>query len=229
MASRLAATLNQRLPILAGVCKSSVDFTVHSVPHCSKSVKKLKGKRRSASRRLLLGLGASFWAQFMTMSASDRIGGRFFMASARQRGASSPVEEVSFFAELGFWVFLDFDFWWWLVLFWMDIVWGFWVWDLMSLEWLCSCRRICFELWVSDNGVYVLSKANQIPWCWIRVFEWGGLMSLKGFEFCSFWYLGVWDFGIRFILNACSEINLAHVCCSFSWLFFTSLPDLNFP
>ena len=105
MASRLAAArLPHRLPILAGVCSSSTAFTVDSVPHFSKSVKKLKGKRRVVSRRLLLGLGASFWAQFMSMSASDGIGGgRFFMASARQQeGASSPVEKVGFFAEFGF-------------------------------------------------------------------------------------------------------------------------------
>ena len=111
MASRLAATLHQRLPILAGVCTASVAFTVDSVPRFSKSLKKLKGKRRVVPRRLLLGLGASFWAQFVSMSGSGGIGGKFLVASARQQGASSPVEQVSFFGGFGFWAFLDFDFW----------------------------------------------------------------------------------------------------------------------
>ncbi|KAL6331173.1 hypothetical protein AAG906_009601 [Vitis piasezkii] len=94
MASRLAATLHQRLPILAGVCTASVAFTVDSVPRFSKSLKKLKGKRRVVPRRLLLGLGASFWAQFVSMSGSGGIGGKFLVASARQQGASSPVEQI---------------------------------------------------------------------------------------------------------------------------------------
>ncbi|KAK9274641.1 hypothetical protein L1049_021892 [Liquidambar formosana] len=84
MANLLGLKLHQRLPILAGAypCSSWVTCTSCSVPKISKIVKKWNTR---TPRRLILGLGASFWAQFMSMN--DRVGGKSFVASARQTGA----------------------------------------------------------------------------------------------------------------------------------------------
>ncbi|XP_057968070.1 uncharacterized protein LOC131157740 [Malania oleifera] len=82
-------TLQQRVPILAGAGFCAV----HSVPHFSKTLTRWNSARgRSITpRRLLLSLGASFWAQLMSMAGN--VGGRFFIASARQPGPS-PVEQA---------------------------------------------------------------------------------------------------------------------------------------
>lgn len=108
MASRLATAFHPRLPFWAGVCTASDAFAVDPVPHFSKSLKKSKAKGKAERRRLLLGLGASFWSQFMSMSVSGGIGGKYFMASARAKGASSSVEQVSLFGSWHFfWVLIS--------------------------------------------------------------------------------------------------------------------------
>jgi hypothetical protein len=94
MANRLGGTIQQKLPLLAGVypCSSSYSVTcaVGPIPSLSRAVKKWKIGGR-APRRLILGLGVSFWAQLMSMGGA--VGGNSFIASARQKGA---VEEVIF-------------------------------------------------------------------------------------------------------------------------------------
>ncbi|CAK9134941.1 unnamed protein product [Ilex paraguariensis] len=94
--NRLGLTLNQRLPILAGVVySSSLPSTtsvtcslVASVPQLSKVLKRrISGFR--TPRRVVLGLGVSFWAQFMSMAGN--LGGKSLIASARQKGAIEQV------------------------------------------------------------------------------------------------------------------------------------------
>lgn len=90
----LGLRIHQRLPVLAGVhpCSSCYSLTcaVGSVPSPSESLKKWKIGGR-APRRLVLGLGVSVLAQFMSMA--DTVGRNSFIASARQK---SNVEEVVF-------------------------------------------------------------------------------------------------------------------------------------
>lgn len=94
MANRLGLGIPQRLPFLAGVypCSSSysVTWAFGPVPGPFKAPNKWKSGSR-APRRLILGLGVSFWAQFMSMAGT--VGANSFLASARQKGA---VEEVIF-------------------------------------------------------------------------------------------------------------------------------------
>ncbi|XP_037493083.1 uncharacterized protein LOC105637867 isoform X2 [Jatropha curcas] len=82
MANPLCLKLQQRIPVVA---------TVYSYRACitKKQQRKWSSEFRPP-RRLVLGLGASFWAQFMSMSSAGG-GGKSFIASARQKGA---VEEV---------------------------------------------------------------------------------------------------------------------------------------
>lgn len=97
MANCFAFTLQNRLPILAGVYPSlssttSVSFViVNSLPHFSKKLGRgISGYQ--TPRRLVLGLGVSFLAQFMSMAGN--IGGTSFVASAaRQKGAVEQVLE----------------------------------------------------------------------------------------------------------------------------------------
>lgn len=97
MANCFAFTLQNRLPILAGVYPSlssttSVSYViVNSLPHFSKKLSRgISGYQ--TPRRLVLGLGVSFLGQFMSMAGN--IGGKSFLASAaRQKGA---VEQVTF-------------------------------------------------------------------------------------------------------------------------------------
>uniref|UniRef100_A0A5B7BEB3 Methyltransferase type 11 domain-containing protein n=1 Tax=Davidia involucrata TaxID=16924 RepID=A0A5B7BEB3_DAVIN len=93
MANRLGFTLQHRLPILAGVYPSSpktTSFTcsIDSVTQISQILKRRTGGY-SRPRRLLLGFGASVWAQFMSMDGN--IGGKSFIASARQKGEIEKV------------------------------------------------------------------------------------------------------------------------------------------
>ncbi|KAB1209310.1 hypothetical protein CJ030_MR6G009327 [Morella rubra] len=92
MANRLGLGIPQRLPVLAGVypCSSSysVTWAFGPVPGPFKAPNKWKSGSR-APRRLILGLGVSFWAQFMSMAGT--VGANSFLASARQKGA---VEEI---------------------------------------------------------------------------------------------------------------------------------------
>ncbi|KAG7984101.1 hypothetical protein I3843_04G140700 [Carya illinoinensis] len=84
--------IHRSLPFLAGVyrCSSSYSRTcaVGSVPSPSEALKKWKTWGR-APRRLVLGLGVSVLAQFMSMA--DTFGRNSFIASARQK---SNVEEI---------------------------------------------------------------------------------------------------------------------------------------
>ncbi|GAV68315.1 Methyltransf_11 domain-containing protein [Cephalotus follicularis] len=87
MANPFGVTVQQRVPVLAGTCPCSSLFT--KVTKTITVVKKLNVGDRTA-RRIVLGLGASFWAQFMSMAGSA-VGAKSFIASARQKGA---VEEI---------------------------------------------------------------------------------------------------------------------------------------
>lgn len=88
--------LPHRLPISAGVypcsCSYSITSAVGSVPNLAKVLSKWSSGGR-APRRLVLGLGASFWAQLMNMSGA--VGGKAFTASARLKSGPS-FEEVVF-------------------------------------------------------------------------------------------------------------------------------------
>lgn len=94
--------LSPRLPTLAGICPSSSSShsgpsAVGSVPILAKALNKWKTGGR-APRRLVLGLGVSFWAQLMNMSGA--VGGKSFTASARLKSGPS-FEEVRFQSILG--------------------------------------------------------------------------------------------------------------------------------
>ncbi|CAB4318645.1 unnamed protein product [Prunus armeniaca] len=87
--------LSPRLPTLAGICPSSSSShsgpsAVGSVPILAKALNKWKTGGR-APRRLVLGLGVSFWAQLMNMSGA--VGGKSFTASARLKSGPS-FEEI---------------------------------------------------------------------------------------------------------------------------------------
>lgn len=91
-----------QLPILAGICPCSSSYLVPraraagSVPISSKVDNKWKSGGR-APRRLILGLGVSFWAQLMNMSGA--VGGKSFTASARLKSGPS-FEEVGFLSKV---------------------------------------------------------------------------------------------------------------------------------
>ncbi|XVF35005.1 hypothetical protein REPUB_Repub18cG0107600 [Reevesia pubescens] len=93
MMSILGVQLQQRFPVLDGVvsnsCLNSASVhgcAVNSVSSLSSNLKKWNNGGR-LPRRLVLGLGSSFWAQYMNMAANSKS----FIASARQKGA---VEQV---------------------------------------------------------------------------------------------------------------------------------------
>jgi len=73
------------LPVLGCVCVCHSSTFATSLP-----IKKLNWKAKGP-RRMVLGLGASFFSQFFTMAAA--LGSKSFMASARIRAGSS-VDEV---------------------------------------------------------------------------------------------------------------------------------------
>ncbi|PSS15518.1 Malonyl-[acyl-carrier protein] O-methyltransferase [Actinidia chinensis var. chinensis] len=87
MANRLGLSLQQKIPISAGArvyhlpLPSSISITCARNRSC--------GYRNSTPRRLVLGIGAGLWAQFMSMAGN--IGGKSFIASARQKG---EIEQV---------------------------------------------------------------------------------------------------------------------------------------
>lgn len=101
MANRIGLRIHHRLPVvLAGgvyPCSSSYSVTcaIGSVhPSLSKALKQWTsgGGGGRAPRRLILGLGVSFWTQYMSMAGgSVGVGGNSFIAFARQKGA---VEEI---------------------------------------------------------------------------------------------------------------------------------------
>ncbi|TYI22173.1 hypothetical protein ES332_A06G085800v1 [Gossypium tomentosum] len=78
----------QRFPVLTGVCYSRlISATIHapavaSVSSLSCKLKKWNNGGR-LPRRLVVGLGASFWAQYMNMASNSKS----FIASARLKGA----------------------------------------------------------------------------------------------------------------------------------------------
>ncbi|KAJ4708627.1 S-adenosyl-L-methionine-dependent methyltransferase [Melia azedarach] len=92
MATLPRIKLQHRLPVLPGVCycySSTPSVTsFSSVNSVSGFSKKCEGGFK-ASRRLVVGLGAAFWAQFMNMAGN--VGANSFIASARQKGA---VEQI---------------------------------------------------------------------------------------------------------------------------------------
>ncbi|KAK0570763.1 hypothetical protein LWI29_006074 [Acer saccharum] len=95
MANRLGLTLQHRLPVLSGYFNTSPITSFYysnSVSSLSKAALKKKSDRGfnlKSPRRLVLGLGAAFWSQFMGMAGN--VGAKSFIASARQKGA---VEQV---------------------------------------------------------------------------------------------------------------------------------------
>ena len=95
MANILGLRIHQRLPVLASVypCSASYNATcaIGSIHSPSKALKKWTSGGAKAPRRLILGLGVSFWTQYMSM-AGGSVGGNSFIAFARQKGA---VEEVN--------------------------------------------------------------------------------------------------------------------------------------
>lgn len=89
MANRIGLSLQQRLPILAAAAypscsTTSVTCSSSSVSRHSKLVKKWSSR---TPRRLILGLGVSIWAQFLSMDG--KVGGKSFIACARAKGDSS--------------------------------------------------------------------------------------------------------------------------------------------
>ncbi|KAL5768646.1 hypothetical protein ACOSQ2_015429 [Xanthoceras sorbifolium] len=91
MANRLGQTLLHRLPVLAGYSNTSTVTNLcyfNSVSGLAKALKK-SDRGFKSPRRLVLGLGAAFWAQFSGMAGS--VGAKSFIASARQKEA---IEEA---------------------------------------------------------------------------------------------------------------------------------------
>lgn len=93
MTNRLVHTLQQRIPVLAGVgvChfppKISVTCAIDFASQLPRTLKnRISGHR--TPRRLVLGIGAALWGQFMSMAGTSD---STFIASARQKGA---VEQV---------------------------------------------------------------------------------------------------------------------------------------
>ncbi|KAK8291820.1 hypothetical protein V6Z11_D06G081900 [Gossypium hirsutum] len=84
----LGLQLQQRFPVLTAVCYSRlISATIHapavaSVSSLSCKLKKWNNGGR-LPRRLVVGLGASFWAQYMNMAGNSKS----FIASARLKGA----------------------------------------------------------------------------------------------------------------------------------------------
>ncbi|XP_022946465.1 uncharacterized protein LOC111450516 [Cucurbita moschata] len=84
MANRIGLNFHRRLPNPIGA--PSTVLSANRAANCLKRWS-VGGKPR---RRLVLGLGISFWSQFMNMSGS-LVGAKSFVASARQKNA---VDEV---------------------------------------------------------------------------------------------------------------------------------------
>ncbi|KAK4853400.1 hypothetical protein QYF36_008636 [Acer negundo] len=95
MANRLGLTLQHRLPVLSGYSNTSSITSFYysnSVSSLSKAALKKKSDRGfnlKSPRRLVLGLGAAFWSQFMGMAGN--VGAKSFIASASQK---SDIEQV---------------------------------------------------------------------------------------------------------------------------------------
>ncbi|XP_052182112.1 uncharacterized protein LOC127794879 [Diospyros lotus] len=90
MANRLG--LSQRnLPALAGLYVQSSSPPSTSSPFSSSNCRRIPLKKKASRRRVALGIGAAFWAQFMNMAGISGGNCKSFIASARQKGA---VEEV---------------------------------------------------------------------------------------------------------------------------------------
>ena len=103
MANRFGTKSQQNLPNLAGVYQS-LPLTTNStsvtcfcqtgyVPGLVRIVRRRNTEYNSGcrlNRRVALGLGASFWSQWM--STAGNLGDKAFLASARQKGV---IEEVN--------------------------------------------------------------------------------------------------------------------------------------
>lgn len=107
-ANYLSLTTSPSLPI------------VNSLHQFSNKLSKRVGlfNHNKRPRRVVLGLGVTFWAQFLNMAGN--FGGKSFLASARQK---SEVDKVFFWLNFGvlgvfwcfsLWVVLKFEFWWWV-------------------------------------------------------------------------------------------------------------------
>nr|QTZ19544.1 S-adenosyl-L-methionine-dependent methyltransferases superfamily [Bixa orellana] len=83
----LGLRLQQRSPVLAGFCYPCFSFA--SVTSCAVNSASWGRALNRAPRRLVLGLGASFWAQYMSMSGAFT--GKSFIASARLK---TNVDEI---------------------------------------------------------------------------------------------------------------------------------------
>ncbi|CAL5438059.1 unnamed protein product [Camellia sinensis] len=110
MANRLGLTLQQKNPILASVCihhhtspsSTSISCAFDSHPQKLPKTLKKKYKDRTSSgyrtpRRVVLGIGAAFWAQFMSMAGNT--GFKSFAASARQKSAIEQIQNINSYGE----------------------------------------------------------------------------------------------------------------------------------
>ena len=88
MANQLGLSLQQKIPSSVGACfchlplPSTISVTSARNRSCE--------YRNRTPWRLVLGIGAGLWAQFMSMAGN--IGGKSFIASARQKG---EIEQVN--------------------------------------------------------------------------------------------------------------------------------------
>ncbi|XP_061368902.1 uncharacterized protein LOC133311809 [Gastrolobium bilobum] len=99
MANFLGLRFHTRLPVVCGVCSCCPTHHVTSVvvssssataATLSRAVINKWNRRVKAPRRMLLGIGASFLAQFMSMAGAG--GSKPFIASARIKGGPSVDE-----------------------------------------------------------------------------------------------------------------------------------------
>lgn len=106
----LGLQLQQRFPVLTGVCYSRlISATIHAPAVTSASSLSCKLKKWNNGgrlpRRLVVGLGASFWAPYMNMADNSKS----FIASARLKGAVEqvyfPIDYYFFLLPFVSWVF----------------------------------------------------------------------------------------------------------------------------
>lgn len=93
MANRFASILASNYLSLSSAATSPSFLTVNSLPLFSNKLSKRVGRfnHNKRPRRVVLGLGVAFWAQFPNMAGN--FGGKSFWASARQK---SDVDKVIF-------------------------------------------------------------------------------------------------------------------------------------
>lgn len=102
MANGFGIKLQRSVPHLVGFCSprpAVSSSSSHTFPVQLSRVAKRGVIRYRLPRRVVLGIGVSFWSQLMNMAGT--FGAKTFVASARQKGA---IEKVNF--TLWGWIFL---------------------------------------------------------------------------------------------------------------------------